>query len=124
MVLKGLMVYLSIRICGFPLSKYIYFTLFGNSVWLNIVTTVVASPIIPVIGRLVAYFLIYLEISLIAITTFDGRLIDGGCFPGPVPGCLLPDPELGPDVGNGSSEMSSNLSGLNEGLKCRLLMLR
>ena len=62
--------------------------------------------------------------SSIAVTTFSGTLIDGSCVPGPVPGLLLPDPELVPDVGNGSSEMSSNLSGLNEGLKCRLLMLR
>ena len=62
--------------------------------------------------------------SSIAVTTFFGRLIDGSCVPGHVPGLLLIDPELVPDVGNGSSEMSSNISGLNEGLKCRLLMLR
>ena len=37
---------------------------------------------------------------------------------------MFPYPEVGPDVGNGSSEMSSNISGFNEGLKCILLMLR
>ena len=37
---------------------------------------------------------------------------------------VFPDPEAYPYVGNGSLEMSLNISGLNEGLKCRLLMLR
>ena len=46
------------------------------------------------------------------------------CVSGPVPGLLFPDPEVGPDVGNGSLDMFSNISGLNEGLKCILLMLR
>ena len=31
-----------------------------------------------------------------------GIFIDGGSIPGPVPGLLLPYPEVGPDVGNGS----------------------
>ena len=60
--------------------------------------------------------------SSIDVTEVCGRLIDGGCVPEPVPGFLLPYYEVGPDAGNGSSEMSSNISGLNEGLKCRLLM--
>ena len=47
--------------------------------------------------------------SLIAVTTFGGRLIDEGCVPVHVPGLLLPDPEVGPNVGNGSSEISSNI---------------
>ena len=62
--------------------------------------------------------------SSIAVTTFGGRLIEEGCVPGPVPGFLLPDPEVGPDVGNGYSEMSSNISGLNECLRFILVMLR
>ena len=53
-----------------------------------------------------------------------GILIDRGSVPGPVSVLLLPDPEIGPDVGNGSSDIASNMSGLNEVLKCRLLMLR
>ena len=56
--------------------------------------------------------------SSIVVTTFCGRLIDVGCVPGPDPGLLLPDPEVCPDVGNGYSDMSSNISGFNEGLKC------
>ena len=47
--------------------------------------------------------------SLIAITTFCGILIDGCCVPGPVPGLLFPHPEIAPDVGNVSSDMSSNI---------------
>ena len=62
--------------------------------------------------------------SSISLTNFFGRLIYGGYVPGPVPGLLLSDPVVGPDVENGSSEMSSNIPGLNEGLKCILLMLR
>ena len=31
---------------------------------------------------------------------FGGRFIDGGCVPGPVPILMLPDTEVGPDVGN------------------------
>ena len=45
--------------------------------------------------------------SSMAVTIFDGILIDGGCVLGPVPGFMLPDTEVGPDVGNGSLEMSS-----------------
>ena len=48
----------------------------------------------------------------IVVTKFGGILIYGGCVPGPLPGLLLTDPEVGPDVVNGSSEMSSNTSGL------------
>ena len=59
----------------------------------------------------------------ITVTTFGGRLVDGNCVPVHVTGFLLPDPEVGHDVFNGSLEMSSNISDLNEGLKCRLLML-
>ena len=59
-----------------------------------------------------------------AMTKFCVILIDWGCFTGPIPGLLLPDPEVGINVGDRSSEISSNISILNEGLKCRLLMLR
>ena len=59
----------------------------------------------------------------IAVTKFCGIFIYGGCVPVPVPVLLLPDHESDPDVGKESSEMSSNVSGLNGGLKCRLLML-
>ena len=62
--------------------------------------------------------------SSISVTTFGVRLIDGGCIYGPVPGFLLPDPEVGPDVGNGYSETSSNISCFNEGFNCRLGILR
>ena len=65
-----------------------------------------------------------LDMSSIAVTIFFGIFIDGGCAPGPVPGLLLPYTEVDTDVGNGYLEMSSNISGLNEGLKFRLLMLR
>ena len=51
-------------------------------------------------------------------------MINGSYDPGPVPGFMLQDTEVGPDVGNVSLEISSNISGLNEGLKCRLLMLK
>ena len=56
--------------------------------------------------------------------TLTGRLIDGVWAPITVIGLLLPDPEADPNVSNGSSDMSSNISVLNKGLKCRLLMLR
>ena len=62
--------------------------------------------------------------SSIAVTIFGGRLIDWGYVHVNVTGLMLPDPEVGTDVRNGSSEMSSNISGLNEGLKRILLMLR
>ena len=65
-----------------------------------------------------------LDMSSIAVTIFFGIFIDGGCAPGPVPGLLLLDPKVCSDVGNRSLDMSSNISGLNKGLKCRLLMLR
>ena len=58
------------------------------------------------------------------VTQLGGIFIDGGCVPGPVTEFMLSYHELGPNVGNGSSEMSSNISGLNQGLKCRLLILR
>ena len=61
--------------------------------------------------------------SSIVVNAFFGILIDGGCVSGPATGFLLPDTELGPDVGNKSSKISSNFSDLNGGLKCRLLML-
>ena len=35
-----------------------------------------------------------------------GRFIDRVCISRPVPGLLLPDPEVGPDVGNGYFEVS------------------
>ena len=82
-----------------PLSKYIFFTSLGNTDLLNIVDVIVAAPILPVLGCLVVYFRIGLEISSIAVTTFIRRLIDSIFVPGHVPGMLLPDPELGPDVG-------------------------
>ena len=59
-----------------------------------------------------------------SVTKFCGRLVDGGCGTVPVPVLLLPDPEVGPDVWNVSLGMSSNISCLNEGFKCVLLMLR
>ena len=62
--------------------------------------------------------------SSISLTKFGVILIGGVYFLGPVPRFLFPDTEVGPDVGNGSSDMSSNISGLNEGLRCRLLILR
>ena len=40
-------------------------------------------------------------ISAITITLFGGIFIDGNCVTGPFPLFLLPDPEVGPDVGNG-----------------------
>ena len=62
--------------------------------------------------------------SSIGITKFGGRYIDGGCVPGTVTGILLPDPEVGHDMVNGSSEISSNISDFNKCLKFRLFMLR
>ena len=113
-----------VSICGLTLSKYLSFTSFYNAEWLNIVDVVVASPIIPLLGFFVVYFLIAMEMYSISVTKVFGILIDGGCVSGPVPGLLFPDPEVCPDVGNRSSEMFSNISGLNEIMKCRLLMLR
>ena len=55
-VLKGLMVSPFIRICGLPLSKYLYFTSLGNVEWLNIVDVVVADSIIPLLRCLFVYF--------------------------------------------------------------------
>ena len=63
---------------------------------------VVATPIIPVLGFLIIYFWIALDISSTAVTTFIGRLIYGGCVIGPVLGLLLPYTESYPDVGNKS----------------------
>ena len=60
----------------------------------------------------------------IYVTTFGGRLIYGSCVTGPVPGYLLSSPELGPDVGNSYLDISSKISGLNEGLKRILFMSR
>ena len=65
-----------------------------------------------------------MEISSIVVNVFCGRFIDGGCVPGPVPGLLFTDTELGPDVGNGYLDIHSNISGLNGFLKYILLMLR
>ena len=55
-VWKGFMVAPVIIICGLPLSKYLSFISLVNSVWLNIVNTVVSAPILPVLGYLVVYF--------------------------------------------------------------------
>ena len=60
----------------------------------------------------------------ISVTTLCGILVGGGCVTVPVPGFLLTYPNVYTDVGGGSSDMSSNLSGFNQGLKCILLMLR
>ena len=102
---------------GLPLSKYLSFILFGNQACLNIFNAFVDAPMIPVLGFLVVYFLIDLYIYSIAVKIFCGRLIDGGFVTGTVPGFMLPYTEVGNDVGNGSSDMSSNNSHLNEGLK-------
>ena len=48
----------------------------------------------------------------IVVTKFGGILIYGGRVPRPLTGLLLTDPEVGPDVVNGFSKMSSNNSGL------------
>ena len=55
-VFKGFIVAPVIRICGFPLSKYLSFTSFGNEEYLNIVVVVVAALIIYVLSLLVVYF--------------------------------------------------------------------
>ena len=55
-LLKGFMLDPVIRICGLPLSKYLYLTSLGNSAWLNLVDVVVAAPILPVLGWLVIFF--------------------------------------------------------------------
>ena len=55
-VLKGFMVTPVIRICGFPLSKYVSFILLVNAAWLNIVDVVVDDPVLHVMGCLVDYF--------------------------------------------------------------------
>ena len=47
--------------------------------------------------------------SSIAVTTFFGRFIDGGCVPKHVPGLPIPNTEVGPGVINWSSEISSNV---------------
>ena len=91
-LLKAFLVDLVIRICGLPLSKYIYFTLLGNVVWLHIVNLVVSAPILHVMVFLVVYLLITLEISKIDVTTFCRRFIHGGCVPRPAPGFLFPYP--------------------------------
>ena len=80
-VLKVCIVAPSISICGLPLSKYLSFTYLGNAAWFYIVVGVVSAPIIPVLGCLVVYFWILLEMSTIAVTTFCGRFIDGGYVP-------------------------------------------
>ena len=85
---------------------------------------VVADPMIPVMGCLVVYFGIALEMYSIAVITFDVILIYGGCVPVNFLGFLLTDPDVCSDVGNVSSEMPSDILGFNEGLKCRLLILR
>ena len=113
-----------ISIRGLPLPQYIYFTSLGNAAWLNIFYIFVAALILPVMVYFTIYILIALEISSTAINKFGRRLSYGGCVTGPIFGLKFPDPELGHDVGNGSLEMSSNISGFNEVLKCRLLMLR
>ena len=79
------MVSLVIGICELPLSQYLSFTSLVNALWLNIVNVVVADPIIPVLVFLVVCFFNALEMSSISVTTFGGRLIGGGCVPGPVP---------------------------------------
>ena len=81
----------------------------GNAVWLNIVDVVVAASILPVLLCLVVYFLIALDLYSISVTTFCWRLNYEGCVPGTVPWFLLPCPELYPNVGNRSLEMSSNI---------------
>ena len=113
LVLNSFMVAPVIRICGLSLSKYISFALLGNAAWLDIVDVVVASPILPVLGFLVVHFCIALYMSSISIITFCGILIDEGCHPVPVTELLLSDHEIGPDLENVSSEISSNASGLN-----------
>ena len=110
LVLKGFIVSPVISICGLSSSKYTPFTSLFNVAWFNIVDVVVAYPIPPVLSCLVMYFWIVLYLSSIAITTFCGILIDGGFVPVPVTIFLLPDTEVGLDVVNGSSEMSSDLS--------------
>ena len=55
-----------------------------------------------------------MNISSIAVTKFCGRLVYGGYVTGTFPGFLVPDTEVGHDVGNGSSVMSSNISCLND----------
>ena len=112
-----------IRRCGLPLSKCISFSLLVNAALLNIVDGVVSATLHHLLGCLVVYFLFPFKMSSKSVTTFDGIFIDGGFVPKPVRGSLLLDPEVCPDVGNGSSDMSSNISVLNEVLKCILLML-
>ena len=97
LVLKDFMAFLVIRIFGLPLFNYISFTSLGNTSWLNIVNVVVAASILPVLR----FLKITLEMFSIAVTTLGGKLIDGGCVPGPVPGLLLIYPEVGPNMGNG-----------------------
>ena len=55
-LLKGFMVAPGIMICGFLLSKYIFFTLLFNEAWFNIFNIVVTAPILPVLGFLFVYF--------------------------------------------------------------------
>ena len=47
--------------------------------------------------------------SSMAVTIFDGILIDGGCVPGPVPVLLFPDYGVGPDVIEGYYPFSVTL---------------
>ena len=76
--MKVLMVSQVISIYGLHLSKYISFTLLVNSAWLNIADVDVADPMLPVLVCLIVYFLIALEMSSTAVTTFGGNFIDGG----------------------------------------------
>ena len=76
---------------------------------MNIFYVVVASQILPVLGCLVVYFLIYLDISSIFVTTFCGIFIDEVFVPGPVSVLLFTGNEVVPDVGNGSLDISSNI---------------
>ena len=73
-VLKGFMVVPVIRICGLHLYKYLSFTLLVNAAWLDKVYVVVAAPIIPAMGCLVVYFLIYLDMSSIGLFQLHTRI--------------------------------------------------
>ena len=123
-LLKGLMLAPAISICGLPLSEYLSFTLLVNSAWLNIFNVVVSDQILHLLVCLVVFLNSLREVLNGPNHIFCGRLIYWGFFPRPFIGLLFPDHEVGLGMGNESSEMSSNISGLNKGLKCILLVLR
>ena len=122
--MKGFIGATVISICGLLLYKYLLFTLLVNATWLNIFNRVVSDPILPVLGCMIVYFCITLEMSSISVTISCGILIAGGCVPVLVTGFLLKHPKADPDTGNGFLDISSNITFLNEVLKCRLFMLR